>query len=200
MEAAARQVSDQRDHDRSRDRPIAGDLSATDAKPELGAFLRRRADRDVRPRRRPRPRSCVFQGEPARPGSACLPNGQSRARQRTSAQPDLDDRFDLRDSNSEPPAFANPVGPALAERIGPQIDPASASGLPPIPDPARCLLAIREARTALAKSPDDWIAYRILNEAYRNLMMQEAGRDGGNTTHARKRQSNPVRRSQAREL
>jgi tetratricopeptide (TPR) repeat protein len=56
-----------------------------------------------------------------------------------------------------------------------QNDPASASGLPPIPEPARCLLAIREARTALAKSPDDWIAYRILNEAYRNLMMQEAG-------------------------
>ena len=54
------------------------------------------------------------------------------------------------------------------------IDPASAPNAPPIPDPARCLLAIREARTALAKSPDDWVAYRILNEAYRNLMMQES--------------------------
>jgi len=44
----------------------------------------------------------------------------------------------------------------------------------PIPEPARCLLAIREARTALARSPDDWIAYRRLNDAYRFLMFQEA--------------------------
>ena len=44
---------------------------------------------------------------------------------------------------------------------------------PAIPDPARCLLAIREARTALAKSPDDWVAYRLLNAAYRLLTLQE---------------------------
>jgi len=44
----------------------------------------------------------------------------------------------------------------------------------PLPEPARCLLAIQEARTALARSPDDWIAYRRLNDAYRYLMFQEA--------------------------
>jgi tetratricopeptide (TPR) repeat protein len=42
-----------------------------------------------------------------------------------------------------------------------------------LPDPARCLLAIREARIALSKNPDDWVAYRILNAAYRFLMLQE---------------------------
>src|SRR5262249_35556129 len=43
-----------------------------------------------------------------------------------------------------------------------------------IPDPARCLLAIQDARTALSRSPDDWIAFRRLNEAYRYLMLQES--------------------------
>jgi len=34
--------------------------------------------------------------------------------------------------------------------------------LPPInhPEPARCLLAIQEARTALSRSPEDWFAFR----------------------------------------
>ncbi len=49
----------------------------------------------------------------------------------------------------------------------------SAPDKEPIPEPARCLLAIREARTALARSPDDWIAYRRLKDAYRLLMLQE---------------------------
>ncbi len=49
-----------------------------------------------------------------------------------------------------------------------------ASSTESIPDPARCLLAIQEARTALAQSPDDWIAFRRLKDAYRYLMMQEA--------------------------
>jgi tetratricopeptide (TPR) repeat protein len=44
----------------------------------------------------------------------------------------------------------------------------------PIPEPARCLLAIQEARAALAESPDDWIAFRRLKDAYRFLMVQEA--------------------------
>ncbi|HWT77680.1 MAG TPA: hypothetical protein VN648_02635, partial [Candidatus Methylomirabilis sp.] len=44
---------------------------------------------------------------------------------------------------------------------------------PTLPDPARCLLAIREARTALAKNPDDWIAYRLLDAAYRFLAQAE---------------------------
>ena len=51
-------------------------------------------------------------------------------------------------------------------------EPDSASGA--MPDPARCLLAIREARTALASKPDDTNAYRILAESYRMLMIQES--------------------------
>lgn len=43
-----------------------------------------------------------------------------------------------------------------------------------IPDPARCLLAIREARIALSRKPDDTQAYRILSRAYRDLMIQES--------------------------
>ena len=50
---------------------------------------------------------------------------------------------------------------------------------PSIPDPARCLLAIREARTALAKNPDDWLAYRLLEVAYRYLTLQETAILGG---------------------
>ncbi len=50
----------------------------------------------------------------------------------------------------------------------------SAASSESLPDPARCLLAIQEARTALAQSPDDWIAYRRLKDAYRYLMQQEA--------------------------
>ncbi|HMB04654.1 MAG TPA: hypothetical protein VKP69_13050, partial [Isosphaeraceae bacterium] len=52
------------------------------------------------------------------------------------------------------------------------IDPGS--GAAEMPDPARCLLAIREARTALAHKPDDWRAYRLLSIAYRDLMAQES--------------------------
>jgi tetratricopeptide (TPR) repeat protein len=47
-------------------------------------------------------------------------------------------------------------------------------GAPAPPDPARCLLAIREARIALAENPDDTAAYRILALAYRALAQQEA--------------------------
>ena len=43
------------------------------------------------------------------------------------------------------------------------------------PDPAHCILAIQQARTALAHSPDDWIAFRMLADAYRFLMVQENG-------------------------
>lgn len=51
----------------------------------------------------------------------------------------------------------------------PSADPNVAS----LPEPARCLLAIREARTALASKPDDTVAYRRLADAYRYLMLQE---------------------------
>ncbi len=43
------------------------------------------------------------------------------------------------------------------------------------PDPAHCLLAVREARIALSKNPDDSRAYRILAEAYQLLMVEESG-------------------------
>ena len=56
-----------------------------------------------------------------------------------------------------------------------------------IPDPAHCILAIQEARTALAHSPDDWIAFRRLKDAYRYLMVQENAMLHGVADHARKR-------------
>ncbi len=43
-----------------------------------------------------------------------------------------------------------------------------------IPDPARCLLAVREARTALAAKPDDRESFRLLAAAYRTLMTEES--------------------------
>ncbi|WZO96521.1 hypothetical protein EP7_003514 [Isosphaeraceae bacterium EP7] len=46
-------------------------------------------------------------------------------------------------------------------------------GVSYIPEPARCLLAVRECRIALSKNPNDTVAYRILAEAYRLLMIQE---------------------------
>ncbi len=61
--------------------------------------------------------------------------------------------------------------------VGGQVtSPAPGAGQPafrPIPEPARCLLAIQEARIALAGNPDDPNAYRILSEAYRMLTQQE---------------------------
>ena len=42
-----------------------------------------------------------------------------------------------------------------------------------MPDPAHCILAIQEARKALAHSPDDWVAFRRLKDAYAYLMFQE---------------------------
>ena len=47
---------------------------------------------------------------------------------------------------------------------------AAADGLP---EPARCLLAIQDARIALSRNPDDPTAFRILNDAYRMLTLQE---------------------------
>jgi tetratricopeptide (TPR) repeat protein len=42
------------------------------------------------------------------------------------------------------------------------------------PDIAHCLVAIREARIATARNPDDPLAWRYLNDAYRLLMVEEA--------------------------
>jgi tetratricopeptide (TPR) repeat protein len=52
-------------------------------------------------------------------------------------------------------------------------DPSQPPVKAPLPEPARCLLAIQDARTALARSPDDWLAFRRLNQAYSYLMIQE---------------------------
>ena len=52
-------------------------------------------------------------------------------------------------------------------------------GAPALPDPARCLLAIREARVALSRNPNDYLAYRLLADAYRLLMVEEAALLGG---------------------
>jgi hypothetical protein len=43
-----------------------------------------------------------------------------------------------------------------------------------IPDPAHCIMAIRQARLALASRADDSGPYRILSEAYRILMLHES--------------------------
>lgn len=51
---------------------------------------------------------------------------------------------------------------------------ASSPDEPTIPDPARCLLTIREARAALAANPDDFTAYRLLAVAYGLLIQQES--------------------------
>jgi hypothetical protein len=57
----------------------------------------------------------------------------------------------------------------------PEIEPDT----PFIPDPAHCLMAIREARHALAQEPGDSSAYRLLATAYSLLLTQEAGLLGG---------------------
>ena len=43
-----------------------------------------------------------------------------------------------------------------------------------LPDPAHCLLAIRELRTALSSKPDDFAAYQLLTEVYGTLFTQES--------------------------
>ncbi len=74
---------------------------------------------------------------------------------------------------------------------GPNFDPSA----PILPSPARCIMAIREARIALSKKPDDTRAYRILSAAYRDLMMQESALLAGLTLtpkdQARIRQVSP---------
>ena len=52
-------------------------------------------------------------------------------------------------------------------------------GQPFLPDPAGCLLAIREARTALSHKPDDSNAFQILADAYQLLMAQESAMIAG---------------------
>ena len=49
-----------------------------------------------------------------------------------------------------------------------------APGTPYLPDPAHCLMAIREARAALSAKPDDSTAFQILVVAYQRLLDQES--------------------------
>jgi hypothetical protein len=57
----------------------------------------------------------------------------------------------------------------------PEIEPGASF----VPDPAHCLMAVREARQALALDPGDSTAYRLLATAYSLLLTQEAGLLGG---------------------
>lgn len=52
--------------------------------------------------------------------------------------------------------------------------PDLASNQPYLPDPARCLMAVREARTALSLKPDDSTAFQVLIIAYQRLLAQES--------------------------
>jgi hypothetical protein len=47
-------------------------------------------------------------------------------------------------------------------------------GKPYLPDPARCIMAIQEARAALSLKPDDSTAFQILIDAYQRLLAQES--------------------------
>ena len=149
-------------------------LSEADAKPELDTVLRRRPDRDVRPRRRPGVGSCHF-SRPIGSIPSCVRFGPTQpipgAERPPNATTWIDDVFQnrtygrLQARNDAARRWLDPSDPS---------DPTYAANDPPLPEPARCLMAIQDARTSLARSPDDWVAYRMLNEAYRFLMVQEA--------------------------
>ena len=75
----------------------------------------------------------------------------------------------------------------LSNRTQPHVEAANhwliPVGLDPnkpfLPDPARCLLAIRESRIALAAKPDDPLAFQKLIDAYQLLLVQESALIGG---------------------
>jgi tetratricopeptide (TPR) repeat protein len=55
------------------------------------------------------------------------------------------------------------------------LSPADAPiGKPFLATPANCLMAIREARTALSIKPDDSVAFQCLIEAYQRLLLEES--------------------------
>ena len=82
------------------------------------------------------------------------------------------------------PQIAHRIGSALAQRRA-DVTRTGGSQQALVPDPAHCILAIQEARTALAQSPDDWIAFRRLKDAYRYLMVQENRHAGGHSDQSR---------------
>ena len=73
-------------------------------------------------------------------------DGPSGARRRASAQPDLDDRRDLPDSDPQPAALANRIGAAVAQSRKRRRSGRDGRARRRLPEPARCLLAIQEAR------------------------------------------------------
>jgi tetratricopeptide (TPR) repeat protein len=116
---------------------------------DLAVFKANRLDADLR----------AFRSSHPVPGSERPPNPTSW----------MDDYFQNR-------TFSRPQSRTESSRrwlegMGSASDSAATE---PLPEPARCLLAIQEARIALSRSPDDWIAFRRLKDAYRYLMLQEA--------------------------
>ena len=96
------------------DAPIT--YRAADAEPELGAVLRRRPDRDVRPGGCAGSGPGVFQGEQARRRSSGVSHDASGRRGGAAAQSDVVDRRRVSESNVQPAAVADRIGAALAER------------------------------------------------------------------------------------
>jgi tetratricopeptide (TPR) repeat protein len=116
---------------------------------DLGVFKANRLDAELR----------AFRTSHPVPGAERPPNPTSW----------MDDYFQNR-------TFSRPQSRTESSRrwlegLGPSSD---SQATEPLPEPARCLLAIQEARIALSRSPDDWIAFRRLKDAYRYLMQQEA--------------------------
>ena len=136
--------------------------------------------------------SRLLQGEPARSRSACVPNRTTGARSRASAQPDLDDRLHLPDSDlsrlqsrtQSARRWLNAGSPATPLHA---IDSAADCPI----RPAACSRS-GKPRIALAKSPDDWVAYRMLERGLPLSHDPGGGHAGGNPHHAGKRESNPV--------
>ena len=148
------QVQDQHRDDRAaptRRRPIKRLIEES----QLDSVLRRRPDRHVRPvGRRSASDLAVFKAnrlEPDRVYRVSHPLPASRR----AAGPDLLDRRRLPEPDLQSAADAERIGAAMAE-MGP-----SRPGSPrTFPEPAQCLLAIQDARIALSRSPDDWMAFR----------------------------------------
>ena len=139
-----------------------------EGEPELDPVLRRRPDRHVRPQGRAGRTICqVFESnrlEPARLiAHATSPLPPSEGPPTPTSW--IDDVFQNRLAG-RPQTHTNA---AVRWLQGGMLE----GDQPTLPDPARCLLAIRKARPALAKNPDDWVAYRLLDAAYRFLAQAE---------------------------
>lgn len=86
-----------------------------------------------------------------------------------------------------PPAFSSALDQVIASKTMALVQPHSQAAVrwlappgtpadnatPRLPSPAQAIAAVREARRAIARKPDQTQAYRILAEAYRSLHLQE---------------------------